>query len=181
MRTHHTLTLGLAVFLAVANVAHATEAPEHPAPPPPRVASLRIHPDLAALRAQMREHPELPPTSFWMAVARCETAHGLNGQIQWRRGEHWKQTTVTGAMGIATVTWRGYGGYQFAERAAKASPWAQMIVANRIGFLGYQTKNLYRTFDDRLNNRPLFRNAAGFDKGWGGKCREAWERKHGVK
>lgn len=146
------------------------------------VVRTRVHPDLIALRKQMADHPELPPIEFWTkAVARCETGHGINGANHWRRGEHWKVTTVTGSMGIATVTWRGYGGYAYAERAAKASPWAQIIVANRIGFLGYQTKNLYRTLDDRLNNRPLFRPAAGFDQGWGGVCARNWLKKNGYK
>lgn len=141
-------------------------------------ATKRVHPDLIALRTQMRANPELPPTSFWMAVARCETAHGLNGQIQWRRGEHWKVTTVTGAMGIATSAWLAYGGAEYAPRAARASQWAQMIVANRIGFLGWQTTE-YKTWEDRVNGRAHFRHPAGFSQGWGGKCREAWERRHG--
>ena len=140
--------------------------------------SAREHPDLIRLRHQMRDNPKLPPMTFWLAVARCETGHGVNGKNQWRRGYNWKITTVTGAMGIATSAWLAYEGDEFASRAARASKWAQIIVANRIGFLGHQTDE-YRTWEDRVNNRPLFREPAGFSQGWGGVCTRNWFKKNG--
>lgn len=142
------------------------------------------HPDLVLLRRQMRLHPELPPITFWYQVAWCETHR------EWDRGKDWgpnARSWVSGGLGLAHSTFRGYGGRQFANKAANASKWAQIIVANRVAFLGYQTKNVYMTFEDRANDRPFYRPPAGFGRlagkvrgqGWGGKCREAWFRRHG--
>lgn len=130
----------------------------------------QIHVDLILLREQMREHPELPPISFWMAVAQCETRQ------QWNRGHDWGKTPkswVSGGLGIATSAWKNYGGRRFARKAAFASIWAQIIVANRIGFIGYQTKE-YLTFADRQADKRFYRPPARFGPNWGGSCRRQW-------
>lgn len=178
-RTYRHIIMSIMLATIAATPSHAM------APPTPHPGTIQHphrtdheHPDLILLRQQMQDNHDLPPLSFWLAVARCETAHGLNGRNQWRRGYNWKTTTVTGAMGIATSAWLAYGGDQFAPRAARASKWAQIIVANRIGFLGWQTSE-YRTWEDRVNNRPMFRNPAGFSQGWGGTCRTQWVKDNG--
>ena len=132
------------------------------------------HPDLVLLRRQMNAHPELPPIDFWYAVAWCETRH------HWDRGHDWgpnARSYVSGGLGIANKTWQGYGGRQFAKKAAFASKWAQMIVANRVGFLGWQTDE-YLTWQDREQGRKFYRPAAGFAKGWGGVCYRQWMKEN---
>lgn len=178
-RTHITIAVIAATLIgSPAQAAAPTVRKPHIEP------ATQEHPDLVLLRQQMIEHPELPPIDFWLAVAWCETHR------EWDRGHDWgpnSRSWVSGGLGLAHSTWQGYGGRQFARKAAKASKWAQMIVANRVGFVGHQTKNVYMTLDDKLNNRPFYRPAAGFGRlagkvpgqGWGGKCREAWFRKHG--
>jgi hypothetical protein len=104
-------------------------------------------------------HPRVMPIQYWDAVAVCESS--LNGTTaRWDDGGNW-----SGGLGIATSTWIGFGGRQFASKAGRATKEEQLIVANRISVLGFQTKE-FLTMDDRLNNRPFFRNGVGF-KGWG--------------
>ena len=155
-------------------VAHA----EAPRPDQRRISRLEPgkpeHPDLVTLRRQMAAHPELPPIDFWLAVAWCETRH------HWDRGADWgpnARSYVSGGLGIANTTWRGYGGRQFAKKAALASRWAQMVVANRVGFLGWQTDE-YLTWADREAGRRFYRPAAGFRKGWGGVCYRQWMKEN---
>jgi len=95
-----------------------------------------------------------PSIKYWKKVAQCETAG------DWKDGGNWG-----GGLGIARSTWQGYGGHQFASHPAKATILQQIVVANRIAVLGYQT-NEFLTLDDRLNNKPFFRPAVGFN-GWG--------------
>lgn len=130
--------------------------------------------DQRLLAAQMRAHPNLPPVSFWEAVAQCETRQ------EWDRGHDWgprARSYVSGGLGLANVTWKGYSGLRFARKAAKASKWAQIYVANKVGFLGHQT-NEYLTWEDRVAGRGHYRPAAGFSQGWGGTCRVAWIEEH---
>jgi hypothetical protein len=96
-----------------------------------------------------------PTMKYWKKVAQCET--GGN----WKNGGNW-----AGGLGIARSTWQGYGGHEFASHPSKATPHEQIIVANRIAVFGYQTKDEYRTIQDRENNKPFFRDAVGFF-GWG--------------
>ncbi len=170
------LTIPLLATILWASTAQAAPAPASTAPNR-YIGVPRAHPDLVLLRRQMAKHPELPPIEFWTDhIAVCETNR------EWNRGWDWgpnARSWVSGGLGLANVTWTGYGGKRFASKAAFASKWAQIYVANKVGFLGHQTKNQYRTFDDRQNNRPLFRDPAGFDQGWGGNCYKAWVRKHG--
>lgn len=100
---------------------------------------------------------------YWEAVALCESSKD-GKKPDWKDGGYY-----AGGTGMALSTWRGYGGYQFARRPNHATKTEQIIVATRVAFVGYQTKNLYRTLDDKMNNRPFFRPPAGMND-WGGKC-----------
>jgi hypothetical protein len=95
-----------------------------------------------------------PSIKYWKKVAQCET--GQN----WQDGGNWG-----GGLGIARSTWEGYGGKQFASHPSKATVLQQIVVANRIAVFGWQT-NEFRTLEDRLNNKPFYRPAVGFN-GWG--------------
>lgn len=101
---------------------------------------------------QKRHHPSV---EYWDKVAWCET------HKDWKNGGYW-----AGGLGIARSTWVGYGGRDFASVPNKASKAEQIVIANRIAVFGYQTKNEFRTYEDRLNNKPFFRPPAGFG-GWG--------------
>ena len=98
---------------------------------------------------------------FWDAVSWCETNHN------WNDGGYF-----SGGLGMAQSVWEGYGGRQFASRPPKATKQEQIIVANRMAFFGYQTKNVFRTLDDKLNNKPFFRPAIGWrsSSNWGKQC-----------
>lgn len=112
-----------------------------------------MKPDVMELQAQMKHRGTMPP-EYWRDVHDCET-------------RNWKDKgNYGGGLGIYIKTWKGYGGFEFARHPSRATPFEQMIVANRIAVLGYQTKNDFLTLDDRLNNRPFFRPASGFN-GWG--------------
>ena len=115
-------------------------------------------------------HPELVEqlrtrkagsVKFWEAVSWCETNHN------WKNGGYF-----SGGLGMAQSVWVNYGGKQFASRPPKATKEEQIIIGNRVSFLGYQTKNTFRTLDDKLNNRPFFRPAIGWrnSKNWGRGC-----------
>lgn len=126
-----------------------------------RVASIR--PDVLELQEQMSIKGTMPP-AYWHDVAICETS---TAKTREQGTGNWKDRgSFSGGLGIYIGTWRGYGGREFAPKPEQATVEEQMIVANRIAVLGYQTKNDYLTLDDRLNNRPHFRPKAGFF-GWG--------------
>lgn len=95
-----------------------------------------------------------PSISYWKKVAQCETGNN------WKNGGYY-----SGGLGMARSTWVGYGGLQFAKHPYQATMLEQIVVANRVAVLGWQT-NEFRTLDDRLNNKPFYRPAVGF-KGWG--------------
>ncbi len=118
---------------------------------------IMMHPEL---RAQLKTR-KAGSVRFWEAVSWCETNH------KWNDGGYY-----AGGLGIAQSAWRGFGGWQFATSPKNATKEEQIIVANRISFLGFQTKNVYRTLDDRENNRPFFRPAIGWrsSKNWGRGC-----------
>ena len=134
--------------------------------PTQAVHARAVSPTHPMLRTQMRTG-KVPSRAFWLAVAHCETHQ------EWDRGKNWTKKNsrayVSGGLGIANSTWQGYGGRQFARKAAFATKDEQMIVANRVSFLGYQTKNVYMTLDDKLNNRPYFRPPAKTPN-WGKNC-----------
>ena len=94
---------------------------------------------------------------YWHRMAQCET------------GGNWKNTGQwSGGLGIYTQTWKGYGGLEFASKPEKATIDEQIIVANRISTQGYQTKNEFKSLEDRQKNKPFFREPVGFG-GWGCK------------
>lgn len=109
------------------------------------------------LREQLRTK-RAGSVKFWEAVAWCETHH------KWDDGGYF-----AGGLGIAQSTWRGYGGRQFAPTPAKATKTEQIIVANRISFLGFQTKNQFRSLEDKQNNKPFFRPPTRTPS-WGRGC-----------
>ena len=94
---------------------------------------------------------------YWHRMAQCETGGDWKNTGQW-----------SGGLGIYTQTWKGYGGLEFASKPEKATIDEQIIVANRISTQGYQTKNEFRTLEDRQKNKPFFRHPVGFS-GWGCK------------
>lgn len=98
---------------------------------------------------------------FWEAIAWCETHR------DWDNGGYY-----AGGLGMAQSVWRNYGGWQFAKSPSKATKVQQMIVANRVAFLGFQTKSVFRTLEDKQNNKPYFRPAVGWRnlKNWGKGC-----------
>jgi hypothetical protein len=115
-------------------------------------------------------HPELQvqlktrkagSIKFWEAISWCETNH------KWNDGGYY-----AGGLGIAQSTWKGYGGWEFAKTAKKATKEEQIVVGNRIAFFGYQTTDEYITLDDRQNNKPFFRPAQGWKNmtKWGIGC-----------
>jgi hypothetical protein len=123
----------------------------------PTSTATKIHPELIE---QLRTR-KAGSVKFWEAVSWCETNHN------WNDGGYY-----AGGLGIAKSAWRGYGGRQFAPTPKGATKEEQIIVANRISFLGFQTKNIFRTLDDKMNNRPFFRPAIGWrnSKNWGKGC-----------
>lgn len=98
---------------------------------------------------------------FWEAVSWCETNH------DWDNSGYY-----AGGLGIAQSAWRGYGGWEFAKTPKKATKEQQIVVANRIAFMGFQTRNTFRTLEDKQNNNPFFRPAIGWrnSKNWGKNC-----------
>jgi hypothetical protein len=116
-----------------------------------------IHPELA----EQLKTKKAGSIKFWEAVSWCETNH------KWNDGGYY-----AGGLGIAQSAWRGYGGWEFAKTPKKATKEEQIVVANRISFFGFQTRNTFRTLDDKANNKPFFRPAIGWrnSKNWGKNC-----------
>lgn len=94
---------------------------------------------------------------YWHRMAQCETGG------DWKNRGRW-----SGGLGIYIQTWKGYGGLEFASKPEKATIDEQIIIANRISTQGYQTKNQFRSLEDRQKNKPFFRQPVGFG-GWGCK------------
>lgn len=112
------------------------------------------------LQNQLRTR-KVASVKFWEAVSWCEVNH------DWNDGGYF-----SGGLGMAQSVWENYGGRQFASRPYKATKTQQIIVANRVAFLGFQTRNTYATLEDRENNKPYFRPAVGWRnlKNWGRNC-----------
>ena len=128
-----------------------------PAPNVRTTATRVIYPEL---HSQLKTR-KAGSVRFWEAVAWCETNHDWDDHGYF-----------AGGLGIAQITWRNYGGWEFAKTPMKATKEEQIIVANRIAFFGYQTKKTYRTLEDRENNKPFFRPAQGWKRmtKWGRGC-----------
>ena len=92
---------------------------------------------------------------YWDRMAQCETKGNWKDKGKW-----------SGGLGIYTSTWIGFGGKEFAPKPELATREQQILIANRISTQGYQTKNEYLTIEQKLSNKPFFRNAVGFS-GWG--------------
>lgn len=116
-----------------------------------------MHPEL---QAQLKTK-KAGSVRFWEAVSWCETNH------KWNDGGYY-----SGGLGMAQSVWVNYGGKQFAPRPSKATKEEQIVVANRVAFFGFQTKRVYRTLEDRENNKPFLRPAVGWKSmtKWGGNC-----------
>jgi hypothetical protein len=116
-----------------------------------------MHPELAS-QLKSKKGGSI---AFWEAVSWCETNH------KWNDGGYY-----SGGLGMAQSVWLNYGGRQFASRPSKATKEEQIIIANRAAFFGFQTKTIFGTLDDKLNNKPYFRPAVGWRsmKNWGGDC-----------
>lgn len=127
----------------------------------------------AILEHQMLD-ANVPPVSFWYAVGKCETTTIKKGKVLY--GPQWKRQTSptgpSGGLGIVKSAWSGFGGLEFAKNAGLATPTEQIIVANRIAFLGYQTKE-FRTWKDRVAKKYFYKPSAGI-KTWGGRCAKDW-------
>jgi hypothetical protein len=123
-----------------------------------------MHPELVA---QLRSKKG-GSIAFWEAVSWCETNH------DWDDGGYY-----SGGLGMAQSVWVNYGGKQFASRPSKATKQEQIIIANRTAFFGFQTKNVFRTLEDRENNKPFFRPAQGWKSmtKWGKGCVDWQARK----
>jgi hypothetical protein len=115
------------------------------------------HPELAA-QLKTRKAGSI---RFWEAVSWCETNH------KWNDGGYF-----SGGLGMAQSVWINYGGKQFGSRPSRATKQEQIVIANRVAFFGFQTKNIFRTLDDKANNKPFFRPAVGWRsmKNWGRGC-----------
>lgn len=116
---------------------------------------LFLSPDVASACVRASNAQKPMKDKYWDAVAVCET------DSNWENGGNW-----AGGLGIALTTWQGYGGYQFASTPAKATREEQIIIANRISVYGHQTKRVFMTWQDRVDNKPFFRPPVGFF-GWG--------------
>jgi hypothetical protein len=95
-----------------------------------------------------------PKDSYWDKVAQCETRQNWQNKGQW-----------AGGLGIYVRTWKNFGGHEFANHPSKATREEQIIIANRIALYGWQTQS-YLTYEDKINDKPFFRNPVGF-YGWG--------------
>lgn len=109
-----------------------------------------VEPEVAQLREQLKIKYTMP-VPYWEAVAQCET------KGNWKDGGQF-----AGGIGIATSTWKAYGGREFASHPSKATKLQQVYVANRIAVTGFQTRHTYMD----LNQPAFFRPAVGFF-GWG--------------
>lgn len=95
-----------------------------------------------------------PPDSYWDMVAKCETGNNWQNKGKW-----------AGGLGIYIRTWKNFGGLQFAKHPSLATREEQIVIANNIALYGWQTTS-FLTYEDRVNNKPFFRNPVGFN-GWG--------------
>lgn len=98
-----------------------------------------------------QNHPK-PKASYWDLVAQCETNSNWRDKGQWG-----------GGLGIATTTWRLYGGTQFAAHPSEATRVEQIRVANRIAVRGF------------IRRDGSFKLPAGYG-GWG--CIRAKQHLH---
>lgn len=110
----------------------------------------------------------LPGVNFWDRLAQCETRQNWKDKGRW-----------AGGLGIYTQgkfpdanmgTWERFGGEEFAPHPSQATKEQQIIVANRIAFLGWSTTVNRNPKDAKRMGVPLTyvweRSAVGLG-GWG--------------
>lgn len=152
------ISISIVSFLGLTTKAEATDS--FPTDQKIQVTAMSVsgmHPELVA-QLKSKKGGSI---AFWEAVSWCETHH------KWNDGGYY-----SGGLGIAQSVWVNYGGKQFSPRPSKATKEQQIIIANRTAFFGFQTKNIYGTLDDKLNNKPYFRPAVGWKNmtKWGKGC-----------
>lgn len=127
-----------------------------------RAQDIRVQKEAALISEykQQYKNPRVPTIQYWERVAVCESSRD-GTTARWNDGGKF-----SGGLGIFTGTWVSFGGRQFAQSAGKATKMEQIVVANRIAVVGWQTKNKFASLDDKLANRPYFQKAVGFN-GWG--------------
>ena len=161
------ISLSIVSFIGMTTKAEATDSPPTtttvaPASPDvsPKVKTMSFADMPPELRYQLRSKKG-GSIAFWEAVSWCETNH------KWNDGGYY-----SGGLGIAQSVWRNYGGRQFAPRPSKATKHEQIIIANRAAFFGFQTKNVFGTLQDKIDNKPYFRPAVGWRsmQNWGKGC-----------
>lgn len=152
------ISLSIVSFLGLTTKAEATDSSPTTSTSIPKVKSMSLmHPELA----QQLKSKKGGSIAFWEAVSWCETNH------KWNDGGYY-----SGGLGMAQSVWLNYGGRQFASRPSKATKEEQIIIANRTAFFGFQTKTVYGTLQDKIDDKPYFRPAVGWRnmKKWGGNC-----------
>lgn len=142
------------LFLSIIVSLFATEPATASGIVPDPVPSPHVDKAFVELQEQKR-NPKVPSDKYWDRVAWCETHRN------WQDGGKW-----AGGLGIYVPTWIGYGGKEFAPTPSKATRIEQIVIANRIAVHGYQTKRSFKTLQDKLDNKPFFRDPVGFN-GWG--------------
>ena len=152
------LAFAISSILAIPVSALAESAPPDTAAPP-GVHVVEVKAEVkksSVIRESIYLHKNARPTNaFWDELAQCET--GQN----WRDGGKYG-----GGLGIYIGTWTRFGGREFASRPSGATREEQIVVANRIAVDGYQTKNTFKTLDDKMNNNPYHQAPVGLG-GWG--------------
>ena len=96
-----------------------------------------------------------PPIAYWDAVAQCET------KGNWKNGGNW-----AGGLGIYQRTWYEFGGYDYAKRPQDATRTQQIVIANRIAVHGYQWKNRFLTWEDKVAKKGMYKYPVRYF-GWG--------------
>lgn len=151
------MAIAISILVFTPSVALAEQAP--PTTIPESVVSASevegVNPGVVLKQSLTYTKKPKATEKFWDRLAYCET-HG-----DWKNGGNW-----AGGLGIAQSTWYAFGGREFARSPHLATRQEQIVVANRISTQGYQTKNRYKTLDDKINNRPRFQPPVGFS-GWG--------------
>lgn len=95
------------------------------------------------------------PTAYWDALAHCET------RSNWQNKGTW-----SGGLGIYQRTWYEFGGYDYAKHPWQATRIEQIVIANRIAKFGYQWKNRYLTWADKVADKGMYKWRVGYF-GWG--------------
>lgn len=136
--------IAITTVLAVTSVAaSAVSATTYPNEDPSERHRAHVHASSVQGTPAWYATLRTPNGRYWDRVAWCETHRNWRDKGQW-----------SGGLGIYTLTWRWFGGYQFAHRPWKASRNEQIVVANRIALHGFQPRN------------APFRTPVGFN-GWG--------------